>query len=176
MIFKLWRYAYAGAKVMALKSYLLTAADYHYLLRARNLEDLLGYLRTTACGPVLAGWDWRRADAEAELSRRLYRDLAFAPDVAAMVAHLPTETYVKLLQGAGDIAAVEERLRQYWLQVLEKVLVQPPFQIGVPVNYLFLKELELDNLITLITGMYLKVPSERLAPLLRRRPAGAPHV
>ena len=355
MIFKLWRYAYAGAKVMALKSYLLTAADYHYLLRARNLEDLLGYLRTTAYGPVLAGWDWRRADAEAELSRRLYRDLAqaflkvrrglktrearfievlaqrlvaenlkvvlralyqgaspaqaaawllpleslspldfqemlrqesiprlaaaladtpwgpplerglprfsreeslfplemsldlwvygrlwqglatlgasdhalagrilgamaditniiwtgrfrdiyrfpgeeiyqylieagsfrspqarrdlaFAPDVAAMVAHLPRETYVKLLQGAGDIAAVEERLRQYWLQVLEKVLVQPPFQIGLPVTYLFLKELELDNLITLITGMYLKVPPERLAPLLRRRPAGAPHV
>ena len=53
MILKLWRYAYGGAKVMALRSYLLSPEDYHYLLRARNLEDLVGYLRTTAYGPTL---------------------------------------------------------------------------------------------------------------------------
>ena len=76
MILKLWRYAYGGAKVMALRSYLLSPDDYHYLLRARNLEDLVGYLRTTAYGPTLSGWDWHRSDAEAEVSRRLYGNLA----------------------------------------------------------------------------------------------------
>ncbi len=355
MMLKLWRYAYAGAKVMALKGYLLSAEDYHYLLRARSLEDLLGYLRTTAYGPALAGWDWRRRDAEAELSRRLYgdlaqaflkvrralkrrearfievlaqrlvaenlkvalralyqaappaqaagwllplesltplnfqemlrqesiprlaayladtpwgpplerglprfarekslfplemsidlwvyhrlwqglaelsasdrrvaekilgtfidltnitwagrfrdiyrfpgeeiyqylieagsfrspsarRDLAFAANVADMAARLPREIYVQLLKGAEDGAAVEDRLQEYWLGVLEKVLLQPPFQVGLPITYLFLKELELDNLLTLITGMYLKVPAEQLAPRLRRRQAGARHV
>jgi len=59
MILKVWRYAYGGAKVMALKSYLLSPDDYHYLLRARNLEDLVGYLRTTDYGPTLSGWTGR---------------------------------------------------------------------------------------------------------------------
>ncbi len=355
MILNLWRYAFGGAKVMALKSYLLGSEDYHFLLRARNLEEMVGYLRTTAYGPALAGWDWRRPDAEAELSRRVYgdlaqafvkvrrglqkreadfvgvlaqrlvaenlkvvlralhqglppnlaasrllpleslspldfqgqlnaasiprlvdmlsgtpwgrplkrgldrfskenslfplemsldlwvygrlwaglaaleasdrsiagrilgtlvditniiwagrfreiyrfpgeeiyqylieagsfrsqgarRDLAFAAGVADMTARLPREIYVELLQGAPDLAAVEERLRQHWLEVLGGVLVQPPFQIGLPITYLFLKELEVDNVLTLFTGMILKVPEERLALLIRRRQVGVDHV
>ena len=355
MIFKIWRYAYGGAKVMALKSFLLSSEDYHYLLRARNLEDLVGYLRTTAYGPVLSGWDWRRADAEAELSRRLYgnltqaflkvrrglkrresrfldlllyrlvaenlkvvlralhqrldpiqaggrllpltalssldfqemlrqetiprlvdylaptvwgaplsrgldrfqreanlfplemsldlfvyaslwqglellgradrqiaggilgtliditnitwtgrfrdlygfpaeetyqylieagsftspaarRDLAFAPNTGEMILRLPRPAYVALLQGAEDRAAVEARLRQYWLATLERSLARPPFQIGLPITFLFFKELELDNLITLVTGMLLNLPSERVAPWLWHREAGGLHV
>jgi V/A-type H+-transporting ATPase subunit C len=351
MIFKIWRYAYGGAKVMALKSFLLSPEDYHYLLRARNLEDLVGYLRTTAYGPTLSGWDWRRGDAEAELSRRLYgslaqaflkvrrglkkresrfldlllyrlvaenlkvilralhqrlepvqaaarllplaalspldfqemlrqetiprlvdylaptvwgpplsrglsrfereanlfplemsldlfvyaalwqgleglcradrgiageilgtladitnitwagrfrdlygfpaeetyqylieagsfrsasarRDLAFAANTGEMILRLPRSVYVELLQGAEDRAAVEARLRQYWMATLEKSLARPPFQIGLPLTYLFFKELEVDNLITLVTGMRLNLPSERVAPWLWRREAG----
>jgi V/A-type H+-transporting ATPase subunit C len=354
MIGKIWRYAYGGAKVMALKSFLLSAADYHYLLRARNLEDLVGYLRTTAYGATLAGWDWRRADAEAELSRRLYgnlaqaflkvrrglkkresrflehlvhrleaenlkvvlralhqgleplqaggrllplgtlsplncqdllrqgsiprlvdalahtiwgpplsrglsrfvkendlfplemsldlfvyatlwqglaglsrsdrriageilgtlvditnitwagrfrdlyvfpaeetyqylieagsfssaaarRDLAFASNTGEMILRLPRPTYVELLQGASDRAEVEARLRQHWLATLENRLAQPPFQIGLPVTYLFFKELEVDNLITLFNGMALNLPAERVAPRLWRA-AGGPNV
>lgn len=355
MILKVWRYAYGGAKVMALKSYLLSPEDYHYLLRARNLEDLLGYLRTTAYGAVLSGWDWHRSDAEAELSRRLYgnltqtflkvrrgfknrecrfldllvyrlvaenlkvvlralnlrldpvraearllpltalsslnfqemlrqesiprlvdymastvwgpplsrglprfvreanlfplemsldlfvyaslwqgleglsradrriagdilgtladitnitwtgrfrdlygfpaeetyqylieagsfrnpsarRDLAFAPNTGEMILRLPRRSYIELLQGAKDQAEVEARLRQHWMATLSKNLARAPFQIGLPVTYLFFKELELDNLITLITGMLLNLPSERVAPWLRRRGAGGGHV
>ncbi len=355
MILNIWRYAYGGAKVMALKSYLLSPEDYHYLLRARNLEDLAGYLRTTAYGQTLSGWDWRRGDAEAELSRRLYgnlaqaflkvrrglkkresrfldlllyrlvaenlkvvlralnlrldpvaagarllplsalstldfqemlrqetiprladylaptvwgpplkkglprfeseadlfplemsldlfvfaslwqgleglsradrriaggilgtladitnitwtgrcrdlygfpaeetyqylleagsfispgarRDLAFAADTGEMILHLPRRSFIELLKGAEDRAAVEARLRQHWMTVLSKNLARPPFQIGLPVTYLFFKELELDNLITLITGMLLDLPSEKVAPWLWRRVAGGGHV
>ena len=355
MILQLWRYAYGGAKVMALKSLLLSPEDYHYLLRARNLEDLVGYLRTTAYGPTLSGWDWRRSDAEAELSRRLYgdlaqaflkvrrglkkresrfldllqyrlvaenlkvvlrslhqrldpveaarrllplaglstldfqemlrqetiprlvaslaatvwgpalkkglprfereanlfplemaldllvyaslwqgleglsradrriagdilgaladianitwtgrfrdlygfppeetyqylleagsfinpaarHDLAFAADTGEMILRLPRRRYVELLQGATDRAEVEIRLRQHWMATLGKSLSRPPFQIGLPITYLFFKELELDNLITLITGMLLNLPSERVAPSLWRRVAGGGHV
>jgi vacuolar-type H+-ATPase subunit C/Vma6 len=355
MIAKLWRYAYGGAKIMALKSYLLSPDDYHYLLRARNLEDLVGYLRTTAYGPTLSGWDWHRSDAEAELSRRLYgnlaqvflkvrrglkpresrfldllvyrlvaenlkvvlralnlrldpdraaarllpladlstlvfpamlrqesiprlvdslahtvwgpplakglsrfereanlfplemsldlfvyaslwqgleglsradrriaagilgaliditnitwtgrfrdlynfppeetyqylleagsfvrpgarHDLAFAADTGEMILRLPRAGYRELLQGAGDRAEVETRLRQHWMATLSKSLARPPFQIGLPITFLFFKKLELDNLITLITGMLLDLPSERVAPWLWRRAAGGGHV
>ena len=355
MILKIWRYAYGGAKVMALRSFLLSAEDYHYLLRSRNLEDLVGYLRTTAYGPTLSGWDWRRADAEAELSRRLHgnlaqaflkvrrglkkresrfldhlvhrleaenlkvvlralhqhldavqaagrllplealsslnfpellrqgtiprlaealaatiwgppinrgltrfvkennlfplemsldifvsasiwqgleelsradrriaaellgtladitnitwagrfrdlytfpgeetyqylleagsfrspaarRDLAFAPNTGEMILRLPRQTYVELLQGAQDRAEVEARLRQFWMATLEHSLARPPFQIGLPLTYLFCKELEIDNLITLFTGMVLNLPAEQVAPWLWRRAAGDLHV
>jgi vacuolar-type H+-ATPase subunit C/Vma6 len=355
MILKTWRYAYGGAKVMALKSYLLSPQDYHYLLRARNLEDLVGYLRTTAYGQTLDRWDWHRSDAEAELSRCLYgdlaqtflkvrrglkkrerrflellqyrlvaenlkvvlrslnlgldpgqaaarllpltalstldfqamlrqptiprlvdylaptiwgaplakglprfereanlfplemsldlfvyaslwqgleglsradrriagdilgpladitnitwtgrfrdlfglsaeetyqylleagsfsspaarRDLAFAANTGEMILRLPRRSYIELLQGAKDRAEVEARLRQHWMATLEKHLARPPFQIGLPITFLFFKELELDNLITLITGMLLDLPSEKVAPWLWRRAAGGGHV
>ena len=355
MILNIWRYAYGGAKVMALKSYLLSPEDYHYLLRARNLEDLVGYLLTTAYGQTLSGWDWRRGDAEAELSRRLYgnlaqaflkvrrglkkreslflelllyrlvaenlkvvlralnlrldpvlaaarllpltalstldfqemlrqetiprlaaslaptvwgpplkkglsrfereadlfplemsldlfvfaslwqglkglsradrriaggilgtladitnitwagrcrdlydfpaeetyqylleagsfispaarHDLAFAANTGEMILRLPRQSYIELLQGAGDRAEVEARLRQYWMLTLENTLARPPFQIGLPVTYLFFKELELDNLITLVTGKMLNLPAERVEPWLWRRAAGGVHV
>jgi V/A-type H+/Na+-transporting ATPase subunit C len=350
-----WRYAYGGAKVMALKSYLLSADDYHYLLRARDLGDLVGYLLTTAYGQTLSGWDWGRGDAEAELSRRLYgdlaqaflkvrrglkkresrfvdllvyrlvaenlkvvlralnlgldpvrtaarllplsalssldfqemlrqqtiprladylaptvwgpplakglprfereanlfplemsldlfvfaslwqgreglsradrriagdilgtladitnitwagrcrdlygfppeetyqylleagsfispgarRDLAFATNTGEMILYLPRRSYIELLQGAGDRGEVEARLRQHWMATLQKNLERLPFQIGLPVTFLFFKELELDNLITLVTGMLLDLPSEKVAPWLWRQGAGEGYV
>lgn len=355
MILKIWRYAYGGAKVMALRSFLLSAEDYHYLLRARNLEDLVGYLRSTAYGPTLSGWDWRRSGAEAELSRRLHgnlaqtflkvrrglkkresrfitylvrrleaenlkvvlralhqnldpvqaaarllpleassslnfpellrqgtiprlaetlastiwgrpvnrglprfvkennlfplemsldlsvyaslwqgleglsradrriagellgtladitnitwagrfrdlyafppeetyqylleagsfrspaarRDLAFASNTGEMILRLPRPAYGELLQGAQDRAEVEARLRQFWMTTLESSRAQPPFQIGLPLSYLFFKELEIDNLITLFTGMVLSLPAEQVAPWLWCRAAGGLHV
>jgi vacuolar-type H+-ATPase subunit C/Vma6 len=354
MILKVWRYAYGGAKVRALKSYLLSPEDYHYLLRARNLEELVGCLRSTVYGPTLAGWDWRRGDAEAEVSRRLYGDLAraflkvrrglkarearflnlllyrlvaenlkvvlralnlglepvaatarllplstlssldfqemlrqetiprlvdylaptvwgpslkkglprfereadlfplemsldlmvygslwqglaelsradrgiagdilgtliditnitwtgrfrdlygfpaeetyqylieagsfispearhglaFAANTGEMILGLPRR-YGTVLQGARDRAEAEARLRLHWMTVLATSLARPPFHIGLPMTYLFCKELELDNLITLITGMLLKVPSEKVAPRLWRLEAGGGHV
>jgi V/A-type H+-transporting ATPase subunit C len=355
MILRVWRYAYGGAKVMALKSFLLTPEDYHFLLKARHLDDFLGYLTTTAYGAALTGWDWHTPDAETELSRRLYgelaqafqkvgrglkkrerlsigvlaqrlvaenlkvalralhrglapeeaarlllpvdelsplnfrellnlgnisalvdylaptpwgpplarglpryqregslfplemsldlwvfdyilkggknlsrrdrrlsdrllgaladinniiwagrfreiygfpgeeiyqylleagslgeprrrHDLAFAPNLAARLARLPRRPFGDLLAGASELAGVEERLARYWVKTLEKVLSLPPFQIGLPLAYLFLKELEIRNLITLVTGMLLKIPADRLSPLLRVRAAGGGYV
>ncbi|MEJ2071212.1 MAG: V-type ATPase subunit, partial [Syntrophobacterales bacterium] len=63
---------------MALKSRLLTPEDYYFLLRTRSLDEFLGYLTTTAYGPLLSGWDWHEPDAERDFSRRLYGDLGQA--------------------------------------------------------------------------------------------------
>jgi V/A-type H+-transporting ATPase subunit C len=355
MIPRVWRYAYGGAKIMALKNLLLTAEDYHFLLRSRHLDDFLGYLTTTAYGAALRGWDWHAPEAEAELSRRLYgelaqafkkvgrglkkrerffigvlaqrlvaenlkvvlrslhrglapgqavrllipveklsplnfrellnlenisalvdylaptpwgpplarglpryrrehnlfplemsldlwvsayilqsrenlsrrdrhlsgqllgvladitnliwavrfreiygfpgeetyqylleggslgetsrrHDLAFAPNLEEMITHLPRRPYGELLAGVTDLAGLEERLARYWVNTLEKILSLPPFQIGLPMTYLFLKELEIRNLITLVTGMILRIPADRLSPLIRRRAAGDGYV
>jgi V/A-type H+-transporting ATPase subunit C len=355
MILRVWRYAYGGAKIMALKSFLLTAEDYHFLLRSRHLDDFLGYLSTTAYGEALSGWDWHTSEAESEFSQRLYgelaqafhkvgqglkkrerlfigilaqrlvgenlkvvlraihrglapdqavrllipvdrlsplnfrellsqrdisalvnylaktpwgpplarglprylrerslfplemsldlwvfdyilrgrnslsgrdrrlsgqllgtladinniiwagrfreiygfpgeetyqylleagslgeprrrHDLAFAPNLAAMINRLPRRPYGEVLAGASDLAAVEERLTRYWVKTLEKVFTLPPFQIGLPITYLLLKELEIRNLITLFTGIILRIPSDRLSPLIRGRAAGGRYV
>ncbi len=45
---QVWRYAYGGAKVMALKSQLLTPEDYHFLLVASDSRQFL-----TLCKPPL---------------------------------------------------------------------------------------------------------------------------
>ncbi len=340
---------------MALKSRLLTGEDYYFLLRTRTLDEFLGYLTTTAYGPILSGWDWHVPDAEKEFSRRLYgelaqaylkverglkererrfigvlaqrlvaenlklvlralhqglppgeaapllapldgltplnfqellnqgsiqaltdflaptpwgpplsrglprylkehnlfplemsldlwvfqsiqqgvqdlsggdrqlagqifniladitnliwfarfkefygfsgeemyqylleagrfqkprarRRLAFAPDLGAMVAELPPRPYGELLQGAGEVAEVEDRLQGYWLNNLSKVLSQPPFQIGLPVTYLFLKELEISDLNTMLTGLLLNLPPDQVRPWLKGKAAGLRHV
>ncbi len=327
---------------MALKSWLLTLEDYHFLLKARNLDDFLEYLQTTVYGTALTGWDWHKPEMEGEFSRRLYgelalafhkvsrglkkrealflgvlarrlevenlklvlrglhqelpaaqtarmllpldqisslnfqellnqgtikalmnflartpwglplargfpryfrerslfplemsldlwvfdslrqglthlanrdrrlggklldtladitnliwigrfkevyglpgeefyqylleagifreprrrRQLVFAPDLKEMLARLPPRPYGALLGGAGYPAVMEERLSRYWIKTLDRVLARPPFQIGLPVAYLFLKEVEIRHLITLMTGILLKVPHEQLS-------------
>jgi V/A-type H+-transporting ATPase subunit C len=355
MILGVWRYAYGGAKVMALRGRLLTPEDYHFLLRARDLGDFLAYLRTTAYGGALAGLEARSPDLEAELGRRLHaelasafmkvgrglqgrerrfvgvlaqrlvaenlkvalralhqrlsperarrlllpqgdlssldfeellgqesvpalvehlaatawgeplqralpryvrerglfplemsldlwvygqvweglqglsrpdrrvaarllgtmiditnivwvgrfrdvygfggeetyqylivgggfqeprprRDLAFAGSAAEMVALLPRRPYGALLEGVTGQAEVEARLAQHWIKTLERVSRRPPFQVGLPLTFLFLKELEVQNLITLITGRLLNLPADQVVPLLQWRGAGGGHV
>ncbi|MBM4273515.1 MAG: V-type ATPase subunit [Deltaproteobacteria bacterium] len=350
MIFQVLRYAYGGAKVMAMKSRLLTPEDYRYLLKARDLQEMAGYLMSTAYGPALKDWDWRSPDAEADLNRRLYgdlaqaflkvrrglmrrearflerlavrlaaenlkvvlralhqglapeeaarkllplngltplnfgelvrqgnipaladhlaptiwgmplarglpryqqeqslfplemsldlfvfdylrqglkhlsrtdrrlagrvldlraditnilwvgrfreiygfpgeeiyqylieagsfikpqarRDLAFARDTAEMAARLPRPLQTRLA-GAADRVAVEERLTAYWAETLAKLQRLPPFQMGLPLSYLFLKEMEIHHLITLATGKLLNLPAERVLPQLRPGLAG----
>lgn len=346
MILQVLRYAYGGAKVMAMKSRFLTPEDYRYLLKARDLQEMAGYLMSTAYGPALKGWDWQSPDAEADLSRRLYgdlaqaflkvsrglmrrearflerlavrlaaenlkvvlralhqglapeeaaqkllpleglsrlnfgdllrqrdipalvdhlaptlwgmalarglpryqkerslfplemsldlfvfdylrqglkhlsradrrqagrildlraditnilwegrfreiygfpgeeiyqylieagsfikpqarRDLAFARDAAEMAAWLPRPLQTRLA-GAADRAAVEERLTAYWAETLVKLQRLPPFQMGLPLSYLFLKEMEIHHLITLVIGKLLNLPADRILPSFSR--------
>ncbi len=355
MMLRVWRYAYGGAKVMALKSLLLTAEDYYFLLRSRHLDDFLGYLATTAYGEALSGWNWHTPEVESEFSQRLYgelaqgfhkvgrglkkreqlfirilaqrlvgenlkvvlrsihrglapdqafrlllpveklspldfrellnqgsirsladylaptpwgpplaralprylrerslfplemsidlwifdcilrgrhslsrrdrrlsgqllgtmadinniiwtarfkeiygfsgeeiyqylleagslgepsrrHDLAFAPNLEAMINRLPRRPYGEVLKGASDLATVEEGLTRHWVKTLEKVLILPPFQIGLPITYLFLKELEIRNLITMFTGIILRIPSDRLSRLILGKAAVSRYV
>jgi len=340
---------------MALKSRLLTPEDYYFLLRTRTLDEFLGYLTTTAYGPLLSGWDWHKPGAEKDFSRRLYGDLAqaylkvqrglrkrerrfigllarrlvaenlkvvlrvlhhklppeeaatllspldgltsldfgdllhqgsiqalsdflapspwgpplarglprylkegnlfplemsldlwvfqgirqgvedlsgtdrrvagallavladltnldwlvrfkelyafsgeeiyqylleagrfqkprdrrrlaFAPDLDALVAELPPRPYGGLLLGAGKVAEVERRLQDFWLKSLTRVLALPLFQIGLPMTYLFLKELEVADLITIMTGLWLNLPADRIQPYLHGKAAEPSHV
>jgi len=355
VILRVWRYAYGGAKVMALRSWLLNPEDYHFLFQAQNLADFFKYLETTVYGAALKGWDWQAPDAEAEFNRRLYgelarsfrkvgrglkkreglfirrlvgrleaenlklvlralhqglpsdpavrllipltglsplnfaelvnqgtikalvdylapttwgppltrglprylrelslfplemsldiwvfdylrqglahlskadRDLAghlldtlaeitnliwvarfrelfglpgeevyqylpaagifrepsrrqylaFSENLTQVTERLPRRPYGEVLAGATKIAAAEERLGRYWVRNLERILGRAPFQIGLPIAYLFLKELEIRNLITLMTGILLRAPANLLKSHLQGWAAEGTHV
>jgi|YelNatPaOPRAMG01_1025707.scaffolds.fasta_scaffold00554_27 vacuolar-type H+-ATPase subunit C/Vma6 len=351
---QVWRYAYGGARVMALKSRLLTPEDYHFLLVASDSRQFLTYLQTTAYAPALSGWDWGSPHREVLLSQKLYGELVAAvqkvnrgllrrersfitllarrleaqnlkmvlralhqgwppeasqtwlfslsslsaldfrqllelPDIPALVRHLSPspwreplsralpryvqehrlfplemsldlwvfawwrrnlrllgrgdrkvagrlldqyadvlnllwscrfreiyhlpgeEIYHYLLDGGlcrqpafrralafagsieelasrwprrpyGDLlrglspAHLEGRLWQWWLSVLARVLRQPPFQIGLPMSYLWLKEMEVQNILALFTGKELQETPERLSIRLRFLTAGGAYV
>lgn len=351
---QVWRYAYGGAKVMALKSQLLTPEDYHFLLVAPDSWQFLTYLQTTAYAPALTGWDWRSPHRELLLSQKLYEELVAAihkvsrgllkrergfitllarrleaqnlkmvlralhqkwppefsqgwlfslqslsaldfrhllefPDIPTLVDHLSSspwgeplnralpryfqehrlfalemsldlwvfawwrqqvrglgradrrlagrlldqyadvlnllwsarfreifqlpgeEIYHYLLDGglcrqpgfrrvlafAGSLEELASRLPrrpygallqglspdhlesglwQWWFSVLAKVLRQPPFQIGLPMSYLWLKEMEVQNILALFTGKELQESPVRLAARLRLLTAGGAYV
>jgi V/A-type H+-transporting ATPase subunit C len=107
---------------------------------------------------------------------RFRHRLAFAPDFEALVAELPPQPYGKMLLGAEKVADVERRLQDFWLQSLTKVLSLPSFQIGLPIVYLFFKEWEIADLITMMTGLHLSLTPDRTIPYLRGRAAGQLHV
>jgi V/A-type H+-transporting ATPase subunit C len=107
---------------------------------------------------------------------RRRHDLAFAANLETMIASLPRRPYGELLAGVKDLVGLEERLARYWVKTLEKILVLPPFQIGLPMTYLFLKEMEIRNLITLVAGLILQIPADRLGLLIQGRAAGGGYV
>ena len=115
-------------------------------------------------------------EAGSFISPAARHDLAFAADTGEMILRLPRARLYRAAPGgrgpggSGDPAPAALDGGPF-----EKPGA-PPFQIGLPITFLFFKELELDNLITLITGMLLDLPSERVAPWLWRRVAGGGHV
>lgn len=64
MIERVFRYSFAQARTRAMKGKLLSPEDWHYLLRMKNLEDVLRYLNGTAYAGVLSGLSTVRPDME----------------------------------------------------------------------------------------------------------------
>ena len=75
MIARVFRYSFAQARTRALKGKLLSVEDWHYLLRMRNLEDLLKYLSGTDYAAVLARFAGVTPLPVGEVSLALYEDL-----------------------------------------------------------------------------------------------------
>jgi V/A-type H+-transporting ATPase subunit C len=144
-----------------------TLADITNLIWVGRFREVYGFPPEESYQYLLAAGIYR------DPHRR--RELAFAPGLAALLAGLPPP-YRALLAGAPDLAAVEARLARFWLKTLERVLSLPPFQIGLPIVYLFLQELEIENLLILVTGLALRVPADRRASLLEGRLRSVSHV
>ncbi len=94
------------------------------------------------------------------------RALAFAKNIEELASRLPRRPYGALLLDLSP-AHLESRLWQWWLSVLARVLRQPPFQIGLPMSYLWVKEMEVQNILALFTGKELQETPERLSIRLR---------
>lgn len=119
MIVRILKYSYAQAKTRALKGKLLSAEDWHFILRCREVESVLTYLRGTDYAEVLAHLPKEKTDAEVMallLYDQLFRDYAKllkavpeknASIIEALFSRYEAENLKTILRGirAGKTAA-----------------------------------------------------------------------
>ncbi len=92
------------------------------------------------------------------------RDLgtaARAHDVSSFLAALP-HPYREALGRVGQWAQIQTLLGRRFVSELYRAFSQDPFQISLPVSYLFLKEMEVKSLGSLLSAVELSEPTERL--------------
>lgn len=77
------------------------------------------------------------------------RNLAEATSAAEIVAHLQKSPYGAMLSGHEALPTLHIVLTRYVLRQLRKYFQRQPFQIGVILGYLYLKEFEVSDLLTI---------------------------
>jgi V/A-type H+-transporting ATPase subunit C len=77
------------------------------------------------------------------------RKLAEAQGSAEIIAHLQQSPYGKMLSGDESLQTLHIVLARYVMAQLAKYFQRQPFQIGVILGYLYLKEFEVSDLLTI---------------------------
>mgnify|MGYP000879927511 FL=1 len=97
------------------------------------------------------------------------RDLgaaARAGDLPSLLAALPSP-YREALQPAGQWERIPSLLDEWFIRNLCKAFYRDPFQVRLPLSYLFLKEIEVKTLVSLLSAIELGEPTESLADRIR---------
>jgi len=90
------------------------------------------------------------------------KEMAFSIDKNEIVNHLDHTPYKKILKGIQDAEFVYKILLQYIFSMAKKNWAGNPFQIGVILDYLIFKEMEVRNLITITEAKRIGFASEKL--------------
>lgn len=77
------------------------------------------------------------------------RELAEARDAAAILTHLQQTRYKKAIRGDESLDTLHIVLTRYVVSQIHKYFLGDPFQIGVILGYLLLKEYEISDLTTI---------------------------
>lgn len=113
MIARVLKYSYAQAKTKALKGRLLSAEDWHFLLRCSKLEDLLKYLSGTDYARVLSRLPKGKPDAEV-VSLAFYDELF--RDYGKLLRSVPkrSSSFLKALVARYEAENLKTVLRGIW--------------------------------------------------------------
>ncbi len=77
------------------------------------------------------------------------RKLSEAQGAAEIIEYLKTSPYGKMLTGQESLRTLHITLNRYVLGQLRRYFQQQPFQIGVILGYVYLKEFEISDLMTI---------------------------
>lgn len=86
------------------------------------------------------------------ISKKVRKRLAYSIDLEDIVSHLEGTPYREILQGTDDPEISYVRLLKYTLFLVQKNWHRCPFQIGTILDYIFFKEMEIKDLITITEG------------------------
>lgn len=100
------------------------------------------------------------------INPNLRQKLAYSLDQESMIANLSGTPYEHLLTDLEDQELIEARLWSYLLSLIKRIWLGFPFQIGTILGYLFLKEIELKNLIALTEAQNLNLSRDLVAHYL----------
>ena len=99
------------------------------------------------------------------LGLRKIKKLAQTKEVQDLIQILPSP-YDELLKEVKSWKEIRKKINTFLIRELLKVFSMPPFQIGVPLSYILLKELEVQNLIAIIEGKRLGFSHEKIDSFL----------
>ncbi len=87
--------------------------------------------------------------------------LARSADLPAFLEALP-HPYREVLDRAEHWGQLRTLFEKRFIGELHQVFGKDPFQVGLPLSYLLLKEVEVKSLESLLSALEMKVPTERL--------------
>jgi len=99
------------------------------------------------------------------LDLRQIKRLVQAKEVQDLIQIL-LPPYDELLKEAKSWKEIRKKINTFLIRELLKVFSMPPFQIGVPLSCILLKELEVQNLIAIIEGKRLSFSHEKIDSFL----------
>lgn len=116
-------------------------------------EEIINY--TLPFGYRVRDADIRAIASGAEISQIASRVYPNLPDVGAL-----------LTDARKGLPELEVKLLGYVMELCRKAFIGYPFQIGVPLAYLILKRMEIQDLTVLIEAKAANVPAEEFRPYL----------
>jgi V/A-type H+-transporting ATPase subunit C len=96
------------------------------------------------------------------ISQKKRKKLAYSIDQKDIISNLDNTPYKGILNDIDDPEITYAVLLQYIFYQAKKNWIANPFQIGIILDYLFFKEIEVRNLITITEAKKIGLPTEKI--------------
>lgn len=100
------------------------------------------------------------------ISKKIRKKMAYSVTQTDLISNLEGTPYKKILKGIDDPEIGYVRLLQYILLLVRRNWNRYPFQIGTILGYIFLKEIEIKDLITITEGKRIGIHEKNINPFM----------